>query len=147
MASKKVVIEGYTFEKIKSDTYLVTSPNGSQQEKYYLAAENLMKQLQRNKQQTQAISEIYSNVMKEYHKLKAFAEALNAFQDNYTFEVDNCYKDVGNDVVWTTIIANRKKDGASYMFLNPTEQQEILEASYTEFSKLVSTTLSKLKRK
>ncbi len=141
-------ISGYTFERLSDEEYSVTSPNGSTQVKYYLAAENLMKQL-KNKQNgnTTPKSEVYSPNQPEYHKLKAFAESLNAFQDNYTFELQNCYKDMGAGLTWTTVVATRKKDGSSYMFLTPAEQKDLLTSSYTEFSKLTSTTLSKLKRK
>ncbi len=139
-------ISGYTFERISDTEYSVTSPNGSTQVKYYLAAENLMKQLI-NKQNGggQPKSEVYNPNQPEYHKLKAFAEALNAFQDKMLFDVQTCAKDYGAGIMWTTIIAKRS-DSMSYMFLTPAKQTQILEASYTDFAKLISTTLSDIKK-
>ena len=142
---KVTTINGYTFEKTSDTEYLVTSPNGSTQVKYYLAAENLMKQLQRQQNGNTTKSEVYNPPQKEYHKLKAFAEAINAYQDKILLDVQTCAKDYGAGIMWTTIIAKRS-DGMSYMFLNPAEQKQILEASYTDFAKLISTTLSKIKK-
>ena len=142
-----ITISDYTFERISEKEYNVTTPNGSTQRKYYLFAENLMKQL-KNKQNDggKSKSEVYSPGQPEYHKLRAFAEALNAFQDKLVFDVQICAKDFGAGISWTTIMAQQRKGGMSYMFFNPAQQKEVLSASYTDFSKLISTTLSNIKK-
>ena len=145
VVGKKQVIAGYIFERISDTEYAVTAPNGATQVKYYTAAENLMTQLQRKENDNAVKSEVYETTQQEYHKLKAFAEALNAYQDKLFLDVQTCVKDYGAGIMWTTIIAKRV-DGMTYMFLNPAQQKQLLEASYTDFAKLVSTTLSKLRK-
>ena len=141
---KTQVIAGHTFEKISDDTYMVTFPNGQQCEKYWTAAEGLMKKLQGGNQKPK--SEVYTQDDIEYKKLLAFATTLNAFQDDIVFHVDTCYKDFGSGLMWTTVMQQRKKDGLVGMFLYPAEQETLLKASYTDFSKFVSAKLSQIKK-
>jgi len=147
MAMKQTIC-GYTFEKVSNEEYLVTMPDGTQMRKYYLAAESLMKQLKKKAgiPTNEVQLTVYQQGSKEWHKLLAFAELLNSFQDKAIFRVENCCKDASSGTGWTTIVALRKSDGAEYMFLNQREQKELLEASYTDFSKLVSAKLSYVKK-
>ena len=140
-------IAGYRFEKISEDTYIVTYPNGNTLEKYITAAESLMRKLQKEeeKKDPNYIQKQNEKAQKDMQKLKSFCETMNAFQDVLHFDVQNCYKDIGSGTTWITPVAF-KRDGSSYMFFMPAEQEELLNASYTEFSKIVSNSLTRIKK-
>ena len=142
MTTKTKTIGGYTFRKISEDTYMVTFPDGHTQEKYWTAAEGLMKQIERKFNPPK--SEVYTEKDDEWHKLHPFAETLDSFQNRLRFVVNNCYKDAGAGTTWTTIVAKRP-NGDEWMFLTPAEQKELLSASYTDFSRIISKTISRIK--
>lgn len=137
-------VKGHTFERLSDTDVRITYPDGHQEVKYYLAAENLMKKLQRADKPKPA-SRIYAPNSKEYLKLESFAKTLTAFGSSVCI-VENTYLDYGAGTAWTTVIAD-KNTSMPYQLLSPTEQDEILNASYTEFSKIVSKNISKLKEK
>ncbi len=146
--AKPMKLEGYTFEKISDEEYKVTMPNGETHIKYYLAAENLIKQLKKQQEERNPnyLEQVHAKVQNEVKKLKAVAETLNAFQDKYTFTVQNCYQDANRGTVYTTIVALRHKDNAEYMYLTSDEVKEIANASFTEYSRIISGLLTKIKK-
>lgn len=140
-------IAGYQFERISEDSYRVVQPDGEVVIKYYLAAESLMRRLQKKVcGETKPVSELYPVGTTEWHKLQAFADLLNGFQSLYFFTVENCYKDAGTGVGWTTVVARRCADDMSFQFFTPLEQRELLSASFTEYVKMASATLSRIKK-
>ena len=68
----------------------------------------------------------FNNNSKEVKALKAVAEIFNATCTNgYTFTVDDVYFDIGQNWMWTTIIAEKNND--FYQLLCPRDHELITE--------------------
>lgn len=139
-------IGDYTFEKLDEQSYRITYPDKHTELKHYLAAESLMKRLKEKQNPTNKVkNNVYQPGTEPYFKLQAIVDILSAFVSTHEFAINNVYLDINKGTGRSTVICRRKKDNATYMLLTPTEQEELLNASYTEFSKLLSKKISELK--
>lgn len=66
----------------------------------------------------------------------AAAKLLEAVSESgYRYEVENCYFDLGQDWMWTTIIAhNDKEEGilSSWQAVNPKQWEEVIYCNTVE---------------
>ena len=73
---------------------------------------------------------------KEYKNMMAVAKMLEAISSNgIRYEVENCYFDIGQDWMQTTIIAHNDKESgilSSYQAINPKEWGHIVCAQTVE---------------
>lgn len=72
----------------------------------------------------------------EYNRLNKMADILTENSPNgYRYYVNDCYFDLGQGWMWTTIICN-KTDGNSYQALSPVEQERIIYAKDSELTSI-----------
>lgn len=74
----------------------------------------------------------------EYNRLNMMADILTEKSPNgYKYYVGDCYFDMGQDWMWTTIICD-KTDGYSYQALYPVEHERIIHARDDEFNSIAN---------
>lgn len=62
----------------------------------------------------------------EYFQLKVTCQILYELTENMVFKIEDIYYDLGQDWMWTTVVAYNLKDGGSFQCLNPREWAEII---------------------
>ena len=68
----------------------------------------------------------YEKGTQEYNYLNMMADILTEKSPNgYKYHVGDCYFDMGQDWMWTTIIVD-KRNGDSYQALSPVEHERII---------------------
>ena len=155
MSQTVKTIANHVFEVVSDTEVKITYPDGKVQAKHYLAAEQLWKKLKRQEDEKKGIKSLSDNIFTvkapysaECHKLRAFASALNGFVGNYNFVVKNIYYDYDAGLQWTTVVAEPREPGQiSHQILEPKDMKVILGTSYTEYSKLLSSFITKYKSK
>lgn len=74
----------------------------------------------------------------EYNRLSKMSDILTENSPNgYKYHVGDCYFDMGQGWMWTTIICD-KTDGYSYQALSPVEQERIIYARDDEFTSIAN---------
>lgn len=84
----------------------------------------------------------YKPFEKEYKALECAAAALECASPNHVrYVVEDVYFDLGQDWMWTTVVAYRK-DGSSWQTLNPRDHELITTCDIVNIAEAVKNTIN-----
>lgn len=62
----------------------------------------------------------------EYFQLKVACQIFEELTEDMCFKVEDIYFDMGQNWMWSTIVAYNDRDGSSFQALNPRDWKEII---------------------